>query len=325
MTSGRYASIPSGLKPAGTPGSQLLAIERKKASFDSTQMSEYLHGKEYLQRDAELIELLTNDPSGAFDKSNWAYLGRTDKFRVALKKDKRLAQLALEHGWNRETSQHAETLVDLPGPFGLHKTMFITTIDSMGTDEQKAKWLQPALNFEIIGCYAQTELGHGSNVQGIETMAVYDESKQEYDLHSPSMTASKWWIGGLGRSATHAIVMAQLVSGDQSRYLRGNSELTDDLSFLLTGAQGKEARSPSLHRSDQRRRDSRAPSRHLHWRHWTQVWLQHNGQRLYDFRPCQGALPQSAGPICKGRSRHGRLCATQEQCSYVRHTDMGTS
>jgi acyl-CoA oxidase len=215
MTTGRYASIPSGLKPAGTPGSQLLAIERKKASFDTAQMSEYLHGREYLQRDAELVELLKNDPSGAFDKSNWAYLGRTDKFRTALRKDKRLAQLALEHGWDREYTQHAEALVDLPGPFGLHKSMFITTIDSMGTDEQKEKWLQPAINYEIIGCYAQTELGHGSNVQGLETVAVYDESKQEYDLHSPSMTASKWWIGGLGRTATHAIVMAQLVSGNR--------------------------------------------------------------------------------------------------------------
>lgn len=217
MTSGRYASIPEGLKPAGAPGSQLLAIERKKASFDSKQMAEYLFGKKYLERDAELVELLSNDPSGAFEKSKWGYLGRTDKFRIALKKDKRLAQLALEHGWDRDVSQHAESLVDLPGPFGLHKSMFITTIDSMGTEEQKQKFLGPALNFEIIGCYAQTELGHGSNVQGIETLAVYDESKREYDLHSPSMTASKWWIGGLGRSATHAIVMAQLVSEERER------------------------------------------------------------------------------------------------------------
>lgn len=211
MTSGRYASIPSDLKPAGTPGSQLLAIERKKASFDSTQMSEYLHGKAYLERDAELVQLLSTDPSGAFDKSNWPYLGRTDKFRVALKKDKRLAQLGLEHDWDRETTQHADALCDLPGPFGLHKTMFITTIANMGTDEQKEKWLGPAMRFEIIGCYAQTELGHGSNVQGIETTATYDEATQEYEIHSPSMTASKWWIGGLGRSATHAIVMAQLI------------------------------------------------------------------------------------------------------------------
>ncbi|PWN90058.1 putative acyl-CoA oxidase [Acaromyces ingoldii] len=207
----KHLSIPSELKPAGTSGAQLLAIERKKASFDSKQMAAYLHGKKWLQRDAELVELLQNDPSGAFDKSSWNYLGRTDKFRAALKKDKRLAQLAREHSWTREVEQHAESLCDLPGPFGLHKSMFITTIDSMGTDEQKEEWLGPAMRYEIIGCYAQTELGHGSNVQGLETVAVYDEKTQEFDIHSPSMTASKWWIGGLGRSATHAIVMAQLV------------------------------------------------------------------------------------------------------------------
>lgn len=30
-------------------------------------------------------------------------------------------------------------------------------------------------------------------------------------IHSPTLTASKWWIGSLGRSATHAVVMARLV------------------------------------------------------------------------------------------------------------------
>lgn len=211
MTSGRYANIPAELKPAGIPSSELLAIERNKASFDSTQMSEYLHGKEWLAKDADLVRLLTTDESGAFDKSDWNYLGRTDKFRLALKKDKRLSQLALEHNWDRDTTIHAESLCDLPGPFGLHRSMFITTIENMGTEEQKEKWLGPAMRYEIIGCYAQTELGHGSNVQGLETQAVYDEQTKTFDLHSPSMTASKWWIGGLGRTATHAVVMAQLI------------------------------------------------------------------------------------------------------------------
>ncbi|PWN38590.1 putative acyl-CoA oxidase [Meira miltonrushii] len=211
MTEGKYARIPSSLKPAGTHSSELLKIERQKASFDSDQMSVYLHGKDQLDKEAELVNILENDPSGAFDKSKWNYMGRADKFRHALKKDKRLSQLAREHDWDRETTIRAEALCDLPGPFGLHRSMFISTIENMGTDEQKEKWLGPALRYEIIGCYAQTELGHGSNVQGLETLAVYDEEKQEYDLHSPTMTASKWWIGGLGRTATHAVVMAQLV------------------------------------------------------------------------------------------------------------------
>lgn len=211
MPSGRYASIPDHLRPAGVSGPELLKIERSKASFNSKHMSEYLYGREYLERDAELVQLLQSDDSGAFDKKDLNYLGRTDKFRRALRKDKRLAELALQHGWDRETTLHAESLCDLPGPFGLHRSMFITTIENMCTDEQKEKWLQPAMNYEIIGCYAQTELGHGSNVQGIETIAVYDTETQQYDLHSPTMTASKWWIGGLGRSATHAIVMAILV------------------------------------------------------------------------------------------------------------------
>lgn len=55
------------------------------------------------------------------------------------------------------------------------------------------------------------QLGHGSNVQGLETTATYLADTNEFDLHSPTLTASKWWIGGLGKTANYAIVMARLV------------------------------------------------------------------------------------------------------------------
>ena len=53
-------------------------------------------------------------------------------------------------------------------------------------------------NWKIIGCYAQTELGHGSNVAGLETTAELDTSTDEFVLHTPNFKASKFWPGNLG-------------------------------------------------------------------------------------------------------------------------------
>ena len=67
-------------------------------------------------------------------------------------------------------------------------------------------------NLNIIGCYAQTELGHGSNVSGIETTATYDENTQQFTIHSPTIKAAKFWPGSLGVCANHAIVFAKCIS-----------------------------------------------------------------------------------------------------------------
>jgi acyl-CoA oxidase len=53
-------------------------------------------------------------------------------------------------------------------------------------------------------------LGHGSNVRGLETTATWNSSDKTFTINSPTLTASKWWIGSLGRTANHAVVMAQL-------------------------------------------------------------------------------------------------------------------
>ena len=46
-------------------------------------------------------------------------------------------------------------------PLGLHEGMFLVTLENQLSDEQKKKWLPKVLNYEILGTYAQTELGHG--------------------------------------------------------------------------------------------------------------------------------------------------------------------
>lgn len=46
--------------------------------------------------------------------------------------------------------------------------------------------------YQVIGCYAQTELGHGSNIRALETTATFVRGTDEFELHSPTITATKW-------------------------------------------------------------------------------------------------------------------------------------
>lgn len=54
-------------------------------------------------------------------------------------------------------------------------------------------------------------MGHGSNVAGLETTATFDEGRDEFILHSPTITATKFWPGDLGLWSNHAIVYAKLI------------------------------------------------------------------------------------------------------------------
>lgn len=104
------------------------------------------------------------------------------------------------------------TLLFLPGGLELHIGMFIPALMSQASPEQQAKWLPMAQKLHIIGTYAQTELGHGTFVRGLETTATYDPETQDFIIHSPTLTSTKWWPGGLGKTSTHVILMAQLIT-----------------------------------------------------------------------------------------------------------------
>ncbi|GAB5586978.1 hypothetical protein Unana1_01878 [Umbelopsis nana] len=197
------------LAPKGPAGDLVLAAERAKASFDPQELTKFMYGEEWLERFGKVLEIIENEP--AFDKSKRYYQSREDKIADGFKKDKRMVELARQHKWTDVDSQIANFLYDQSTPFSLHSGMFLPTLKNQTTDEQKKLFLEPALKHQIIGCYAQTELGHGSNVQGLETTATYINETNEFELHSPTLTSSKWWIGGLGKAANHAIVMARLI------------------------------------------------------------------------------------------------------------------
>ena len=68
-----------------------------------------------------------------------------------------------------------------------------------------------------VGVCPQTELSHGTFVRGLRTTATFDPASGTFDLHTPDVSAAKWWPGGLGTTANHAVVMAQLYTGGQPR------------------------------------------------------------------------------------------------------------
>ncbi|KEF52474.1 uncharacterized protein A1O9_11316 [Exophiala aquamarina CBS 119918] len=88
--------------------------------------------------------------------------------------------------------------------------IFMSNLERQMSDEQKSIWVPKAERFEILGCYYQTKLGHGSNVRGIETTAILDEDSDEVILNSPTLSSTKYWLGAAGVCATHGIVVARL-------------------------------------------------------------------------------------------------------------------
>lgn len=89
--------------------------------------------------------------------------------------------------------------------------MFCLCLRNLTTEKQAKKWVHLAQSLRLTGAYAQTELGHGSDVAGLQTTATFDETTDEFIIHTPSITATKFWPGELGLFASHAIVFAKLI------------------------------------------------------------------------------------------------------------------
>ena len=54
----------------------------------------------------------------------------------------------------------------------------LLALRGLASDEQQGWWLQRTITMRIVVSYAQTELGHGSNVRGLRTTATFDAATQ---------------------------------------------------------------------------------------------------------------------------------------------------
>merc|ERR1719460_760622 len=115
--------------------------------------------------------------------------------------------------------------------------MFLTFIKTQASKEQQELWLDKAQEARYFGAYAQTELGHGSNVRGLETTATFDPETDEFVIHSPTLSSIKWWPTGM-YVATHGVVFAQLYSKGKNYGLNAFMvQFRDDKGNVMPGVE----------------------------------------------------------------------------------------
>uniref|UniRef100_A0A674DG40 Acyl-coenzyme A oxidase n=1 Tax=Salmo trutta TaxID=8032 RepID=A0A674DG40_SALTR len=155
--------------------------------------------------------LVISDPD--FQSEDLNFLSRSERYDAAVKKSAQMILKLREYGISDPEEIYCYKSCVHRGrsePLDLHLAMFLPTLLNQASPEQMETFFIPAWNLEIIGTYAQTEMGHGTHLRGLETTATYDPATQVFVLNSPTITSIKWWPGGLGKTSNHAIVLAQL-------------------------------------------------------------------------------------------------------------------
>lgn len=99
--------------------------------------------------------------------------------------------------------------------FGVQFGLFGGSVQMLGTEKHHQKYLKAIGNLDLPGCFAMTELGHGSNVREIETTATYDSETDEFIIHTPFPSARKDYIGNAAVHGKMATVFTQLEIGEK--------------------------------------------------------------------------------------------------------------
>src|ERR1700751_470675 len=96
---------------------------------------------------------------------------------------------------------------------GVQFGLFGGSIQQLGTEYHHRKYLPKAAACQLFGGFAMTEIGHGSNVQALETTAVYDSEHRDFIINSPSYSSGKTFIGNAAVDGQFMVVFAQLHIG----------------------------------------------------------------------------------------------------------------
>lgn len=191
--------------------------ERRSGKINMQDLAEELHRFTHIGVNLERIREIRRKCMQEDDLvigHKYYYEDREESIKRSIRYSK-----AIQRFIKTNNIQTNEQMIVYQSSYGLHAlnlnfALALPALTLQSTPAQLENWLSKIQSMEIVACYAQTELGHGSYVRGIETEAVYDHATQQFTINSPTPSSYKWWIGGAGLCANHAILIAQLkISG----------------------------------------------------------------------------------------------------------------
>ncbi|EFN80595.1 peroxisomal acyl-coenzyme A oxidase 3 isoform X2 [Harpegnathos saltator] len=184
---------------------------RKRATFDWKSFKLALNGEDYLRYEDDLWKLVKTNP--AFQRLPGS--ATLDEIQRHCNAGVRAINEAEIFPWNNQNELYVLCQYD-PSviiKLGVSRGMVPNSILALGTD-QHYHLIEKFEDGSYIGCFALTEISHGTNAKGIRTTATYDVATKSFIFHTPDFEAAKCWVGGLGKTATHAVLFARLITPD---------------------------------------------------------------------------------------------------------------
>ncbi|KAG6464219.1 hypothetical protein O3G_MSEX014365 [Manduca sexta] len=206
-----------------------LDVYRNRSSFDWKRLKLALEGDiELLKLKYRIWQTLERDPLFAHSPVT-----------LSVEEQKRMTQLQLRrinqlnfHPKDLATSSYSKRTrtvmtineaiqslnpsVSVKMAIGMY--LFSNALLSLGTERHLKFYEATFVDRQLLASFALTEIAHGSDARLMRTTATYDPQHKQFVLHTPDFEAAKCWVGNLGRTCTHTLLFAQLITPDGTNH-----------------------------------------------------------------------------------------------------------